>query len=315
MRYNLKIIILIFAAAALPLAGGCQSQPQPQPAAQRTFASAEEAVAALDLAVKQEDKAELRRIFGPQAEQLKSGDPDQDHDDAIVFGRRLAAAHKIRLDAPDHATVLIGDDQWPFAVPLVMKDSTWRFDTDAGLDELTNRRIGRNELRTIAACRTLIDAEAEFFDRDPDGLGVKHYATRLLSSEGKKDGLYWPAPGGVDPSPIGPAMALSATRRDEQGQRIPFNGYLFKLLYRQAASAPGGAIEFKQDGQLLRGWGVIAYPAEYGETGIMSFLCSSRGIVYQQDLGDDTAKAVDKIEAFDPAAGWKKVEATDGKQP
>ena len=313
MRYNFKINILLFAAVALLLAGGCQSQPQPPPEPQRTFASPEDAVRALNLAVKQENKAELRRIFGPQIEQLKSGDPDQDHDDAIVFARRLAAAHKTRMDAPDHATVLIGDDQWPFAVPLTMKDSSWRFDTDAGLDELTNRRIGRNELRTIAACRTLIDAEAEFFDRNPDGLGVKHYAKRLLSTEGKKDGLYWPAPGGVDPSPIGPAMALSATRRDEKGERIPFNGYLFKLVYRQAASAPGGAIDFMQDDQLTRGWGVIAYPAEYGETGIMSFLCGSGGEVYQQDLGDDTDKAVDKIEAFDPGAGWKKVEATGGK--
>jgi len=217
------------------------------------------------------------------------------------------------MDAPDRATVLIGDDQWPFAVPLVMKGSSWQFDTDAGIDELNNRRIGRNELRTIAACRTLIDAEAEFFDRDPDGLGVKHYAQKLMSTEGKKDGLYWPAPGGVDPSPIGPAMALSATRRDEKGERIPFNGYLFKVLYRQAASAPGGAIAFMQDGQLMRGWAVVAYPAEYGETGIMSFLCGSGGEVYQQDLGDDTDKAVDKIEAFDPGAGWKKIEATTGK--
>src|SRR5258705_888368 len=294
MRYNFKINILLFAAVALLLAGGCQSQ------SQRTFASPEDAVTALDVAVKQQDKAELQRIFGPQVEQLKSGDPDQDHDDAIVFARKLAAAHKIRMDAANHATVLIGDDQWPFAVPLVMKGSTWQFDTDAGLDELTNRRIGRNELRTIAACRTVIDAQAEFFDREPDGLGAKHYAQKLMSTEGKKDGLYWPAPGGVDPSPIGPAMALAATRRDEKGERIPFNGYVFKLLYRQSASAPGGAIDFMQDGQLTRGWAVIAYPAEYGVSGIMSLLCSSGGDVYQQDLGDATDTAVAKIDSFDP---------------
>src|SRR3954469_16940330 len=136
MRYNLKINVLLFVAVALLLAGGCQSQPQPQPEPQRAFASPEDAVKALNVAVKQEDKAELRRIFGPQIEQLKSGDPDQDHDDLIVFARRLAAAHKIRTDAADRGTVLIGDDQWPFAVPLMMKGSTWQFYTDAGIDEL-----------------------------------------------------------------------------------------------------------------------------------------------------------------------------------
>src|SRR6185295_10262758 len=127
---------------------------------------------------------------------------------------------------------------------------------------------------------------------------------RLTSTEGKKDGLYWPAPGGVDPSPIGPVMAFAATRRDEKGQRIPFNGYLFKLLDRQAESAPGGAMDYRQDGQLTRGWAVIAYPAEYGESGIMSFLCGSNGIVYQKNLGDETDKTVAGIDAFDPGSTW-----------
>jgi hypothetical protein len=299
MRYCLNTLIIVFAITATLLTGGCQSQ--------RTFRSPEEAVTALDTAVKQQDRDELRRIFGPQVDELKSGDPDQDHDDMIVFARRLAAARKIRKDAPDRATVLIGDDAWPFAVPLVLKGSDWRFDTDAGLDELTSRRIGRNELLTIAACNTLIDAEAEFFNRDPDGLGVKHYAQRLMSAEGKKDGLYWPAPGGVDPSPIGPALALAATRRDEQGERIPFNGYFFKPIYRQAASAPGGAMDYMENGRLTRGWAVIAYPASYGETGIMSFLCSNGGVVYQKDLGDRTDKAVEKLDAFDHGDGWTPV--------
>jgi hypothetical protein len=297
MRYFLKPVIIICAAIAVLLAGGCQSQ--------RTFSSPDAAVSALADAVKRQDRSELHRIFGPQVEDLKSGDPDQDHDDLIVFARRLETARKIRKDAPDRATVLIGDDAWPFAVPLVLKGSTWRFDTDAGLDELTSRRIGRNELLTIAACNTLMDAEAEFFNRDPDGLGVKHYAQRLMSNEGKKDGLYWPAPGGVDPSPIGPALALAATRRNEQGERIPFNGYLFKPLYRQTASAPGGAMDYMENGQLTRGWAVIAYPAGYAETGIMSFLCGNGGIVYQKDLGDDTDKAVEKLDTFDPGDGWK----------
>lgn len=300
MPHSRNTLTLFAAAIAFALTAGCQSQ--------RTFNSPDDAVTALADAVKVQDKSELRRIFGPLAEQLKSGDPNQDHDDAIVFARKLAAGHKIKQDTPERVTVLIGEDQWPFAVPLVMKDATWRFDTDAGIDELINRRIGRNELRTIAACRTLIDAQAEFFARDPNGLGVKHYAQRLMSTEGKKDGLYWPAPGGVDPSPIGPALALAASRRDDKGQRVPFNGYLFKAIYRQTASAPGGAMEYMQNGLLTRGWAVIAYPSAYGQTGIMSFLFGSGGTMYQQDLGDDTTKAVDQIDAFDPGAGWLLIE-------
>ena len=301
MRHAFNTSVFVLAAAAISLAGGCQ------PSQQRTFRSPEDAVTALNVAVEQWDKRELQRLFGPEVEKLKTGDPDQDRDDAIVFARRLAAARKIQHDGPDHATVLIGQEEWPFAVPLVMEDSAWRFDTDAGLEEMSNRRIGRNELLTIAACRTLIDAQAEFFDRDPDGLGVKHYAQKLMSTEGKKDGLYWPAPGGVDPSPIGPVMALAASRRDEKGERVPYHGYLFKVLDRQAASAPGGAMEYRENGQLTRGWAVLAYPAVYGETAITSFLCSNGGAVYQQDLGPDTHAAVEQIDAFDPGAGWQEV--------
>jgi hypothetical protein len=297
---------MVFAVTTLLVVGGCQTQ--------RTFNTPEDAVTALNSAVEQQNKAELLRIFGPDAEELKSGDPEQDHDDAVIFTRRLKTAHKVRMDSPDHATLLIGQDQWPFAVPLILEKNKWRFDTSAGLEELTNRRIGRNELLTIAACNTLIDAQKEFYDRDPDALGVKHYAQRLMSSPDKKDGLYWPAPGGVDPSPIGPALAYAATRRDEQGERIPFNGYLYKPLLQQAASAPGGAIDYRENGQLTRGWAVIAYPADYGTTGIISFICSSGGVVYQKDLGDDTQKTAESMEAFDPT-GWDKAATTGSAVP
>ena len=232
MRHSFRFFVLVSFAAAFCFTTGCQSQ--------QTFKTPDDAVTALDTAVKTQNKAELHKIFGPQADALKSGDPDQDRADAIDFARKLAEEHKIRMDSPDHATILVGVDGWPFAVPLILKDGSWQFDTEAGLEELISRRIGRNELLTIAACRTVIDAQRIFFDSDPDGLGVKHYAQRLMSTEGKKDGLYWPAPGGVDPSPIGPALAFAAVRRDENGERIPFNGYLYKPLYRQTAAATGG---------------------------------------------------------------------------
>lgn len=307
MRLINTAIRPLLALVAIALLGGCQSQ--------QTFRSPDDAVVALKSVVEQQDKKRFLRLFGPNAGELQSGDPDQDRLDAIIFSRRLTDAHKIHMDAPDRATLLVGKEEWPFAVPLVMKGAKWQFDTDSGIDELTNRRIGRNELLTIEACRTLVSAQAEFFDRDPDGVGVKHYAARLLSTEGKKDGLYWPAPGGVDPSPIGPALAVAATRRDAKGERIPFNGYFFKMLTSQTASAPGGSLEYTENGRMTRGWAVVVYPAEYGVTGIMSFLCGHGGVVYQKDLGDETLKAVESVNAFDPASGWEKVEPTDSKQP
>lgn len=278
---------------------GCQSQ--------RTFTTPDQAVAALKQAVQDDDKKELKALFGPQLEDLKSGDPDADEADIVVFSRRLAEAGRVELDAPDHATLLIGHEQWPFAVPLVKEGDEWRFDTPAGIDELESRRIGRNERLTIAACRTLIDAQAEYFDRNPEGDGPKHYAQKLKSAEGRKDGLYWPVTGNEDPSPIGPVMAEAAARRDAGGDVVPYNGYSYRLLTSQGASASGGSMDYLADGRLTRGWAAIAWPAEYGETGIMSFLFGSTGAIYQQDFGDDTAKIAADLPSFDPGSGWTPV--------
>lgn len=286
----------LLALAALGLAfGGCESQ--------RTFATPELAVSAFETALKTHDKAELRQLFGPKTDQIKSGDPDQDRDDATILARRIEEAHKIQLDSPDRATLLVGAEQWPFAVPLVKDGKTWRFDTDEGIEELTNRRIGRNELRTIEACGTLFVAQLEFQARQPD----RHFASRLMSTPGQKDGLYWDAPGGVDPSPIGPVLAMAASRINERGERIPFNGYLFKPLSKQGPTAPGGAMEYRVDGKLIRGWAVLAYPADYGQTGITSFVVSNAGTIYQRDLGDATADLAASTDSFDPGDGWTVV--------
>lgn len=279
--------------------GGCQSQ--------RTFQSPDAAVAALETAVQTRDRKELRELFGPDAEKLKTGDPDVDDADFIVFSRRLEAARKIQKDGADEATLLIGEEHWPFAVPLVKDKKGWRFNTDAGIEELTNRYIGRNELDTIAACKTLIDAQIEYFERDPDGIGIKHYAQRLQSTDGKKDGLSWPVEGNEDPPPIGPVFAAAAIRKDAAGKPIPFHGYSYKLITSQGPTAPGGAMNYLVDGKLTGGWAAIAYPAEYGETGIMSFLFGSTGIVFQKDLGDDTRTESPAMTSFDPGNGWTAV--------
>jgi len=277
--------------------GGCESQ--------RTFQSPEAAVTSLSEAISAGDRDELRALFGPRAAELRSGDVEQDRQDFASFGRSLESGHVIEPDGEDRATVLVGEERWPFAVPLVNEQGGWRFDTDAGIEELTNRRIGRNELRTIAACRTLIEAQAEYRGVDRDGDGVLEYAQRLMSTPGTRDGLYWPAPGGVDPSPIGPVLAFAAARTDEGGHRLPYNGYFYRLLTAQGSGAPGGAMSYFSGADLTGGWAVIAWPAEYGETGVMSFLAGHGGVVYERDLGPDSAAVA--IAEFDPSAGWTPV--------
>lgn len=297
--YLIRTYSMVTIVLSASIVAGCQSQ--------QSFKTPDDAVAALETAVQKENKKDLRELFGTRIDELKTGDAEVDDSDFIIFSRRLEAAHKIEPDGPDRATILIGQEQWPFAVPLVKEKKGWRFDTDAGIEEMTNRYIGRNERLTIDACFTVIDAQAEFFERDPDGCGVKHFAPRIMSTEGKKDGLYWPVTGNEDPSPIGPVFAMAATRKDEKGQRIPFNGYFYRLLTSQGPTAPGGAMDYMSDGKLTRGWAAIGWPAKYGHTGIMSFMFGSDGTVYEKDLGDDSSMTASEMSAFDPGDGWTAV--------
>lgn len=288
-------VILVAASAAV----GCQSQ--------RRFESPDAAVAALSRATASSNKSELRRLFGPRAAELRSADADQDRIDFASFQRALTEGHEIESVSPDEARLLLGEVRWPFAVPIAREsDSKWLFDTDAGIEELENRRIGRNELRTIAACRTLVEAQNEYRSVDRNGDGVAEYAQRLMSTPGDRDGLYWPSYGGVDPSPIGPVLAQAATRTDESGERMPYNGYRYRLLYRQGAHAPGGAAEYVVDGRMVNGWAVIAWPDEWDGTGVMSFMVSHAGVIYEADLGPDADTS--DVDAFDPdPATWKPV--------
>lgn len=293
---TIRFATLTLAALALA-ASGC---------AQQTFATPEDAAAALADAVERHDRAELRRIFGPKAAKLRSGDEAQDRAD---FDRFAGMIRENRTVAPigDGVAVLeVGDIGWPFAVPLVSEEGKWRFDTEAGIEELEVRRIGRNELLTILVCETVYLAQKEYFEKDRDGDGVKEYAQKMMSSPGQKDGLYWPSPGGAEPSPIGPYLAEAAARKDASGQRPPFHGYLYKGLQRQGPSAPGGPRDFLVNGHLTGGWAAIAWPAEYDRTGVMTFIVSHDGVVYEKDCGPQTASAVASIDAFDPGDGWKR---------
>lgn len=279
-------------------ASGCETQ--------RRFATPEDAIEALVAATESRDKQDIRSLFGSKTAALRSGDADQDEKDLAVFSRKLHEARVIERRPDGQAVILIGRDQWPFAVPLVEDDKGWRFDTEAGIEELTNRRIGRNELCTIEACRTLIQAQTAYHSVDRDGDGVLEYAMRLMSTSGNKDGLYWPSPGGVDPSPIGPSLALAATRRDAFGNRIPYYGYVYRLLTR-GVGADGNEFSYVTDAGMTEGWLVVAWPAEYAQTGVMSFLVGHEGVVYESDLGPDTESLLADVEAIDPSLGWQPI--------
>lgn len=270
---------------------GCQSQ--------QTFSSPQAAAAALTSAVQDEDRGEMKKLFGSRAKELRSGDPDQDRADMQVFARRMREQQEIALDGDGRAELLLGPERWPFAVPIVKEGDAWRFDTEAGIDELINRRVGRNELQVIGACQTVIDAQREYFSIDRNGDGVLEYAQRLMSTEGRRDGLYWTAPGGIDPSPIGPVLAAAASRTDDSGHRLPYYGYYFKQL-KSDRTGP-----YADNGRLTRGWAAVAHPAEYGESGVMSFLFGSDGVVYEKDLGERTDDVVKAMEVYDPSDGWK----------
>lgn len=296
-----RLLALACTVAALALQG-CTSQ--------QSFSTPDEAGNALAQALAGQDRAQLKHIFGPEAPRLRSDEPTQDRSDLAYFAQELERGREVRMDSDSNATLLVGQERWPFAVPLVRTErGAWAFDTEAGIEELSNRRIGRNELRTILACRTLIDAQQEYFAIDRDGDGVNEYAAKLLSTEGTRDGLYWPAPGGIDPSPIGPAFAAAATDTDDKGRRLPFYGYHYKPLLSQGPSAPGGSMDYVTANGQTNGWAAIAVPAIYGQTGIMSFIVSHSGEVYEQDLGDGTQSFFRSVTSFDPSAGWTSTRA------
>jgi hypothetical protein len=189
----------------------------------------------------------------------------------------------------------------------VQKDGAWHFDTAAGREEILARRIGRNEGAVIKACLAYYDAQNEYADMNRDGRGMAAYAQRIVSSSGKKDGLYWPAADGEQQSPLGEAVAAATSKGYRVGAQEPFHGYYFKVLTRQGAAALGGAVDYVVRGSMIGGFALVAYPAQYGNSGVMTFLVNNDGDVFQKDLGPDTAKTAAKISAFDPDHTWKKV--------
>jgi len=315
----MKILHIALASLALAFAGITAVTAADPPAAakaeakQRTFASAEEAATALTDAVRAKDPKAIVAIVGPgSGSWLFTGDKVADANDWRRFLSAYEAAHALETEG-DKTVLTVGDDKWPFPAPLVKHGDKWAFDPNAGREELLNRRIGRNELDAIQTMLAIVDAEREYAQMDPDHSGSADYARRFKSSPGKKDGLYWPEQPGAPQSPLGPLVAVATSegygkQKPKAGERQPYHGYFYKILTSQGPDAPGGAYDYLVGDKLMGGFAVIAWPASYGVSGIMSFLVNHDGVVYEKDLGKQTASIAASTTRFNPDATWRKAQ-------
>jgi Protein of unknown function (DUF2950) len=277
--------------------------------AQQSFKTAEAAVDALVNAAKSGDQKGILTVLGPDSAGIaSSGDNVEDAATRKRFTDAYDAKHQINMEGDQKAVLVIGEEDWPFPIPIVRKDDTWRFDTAAGCDEILYRRIGRDEQATIQACLAYVDAQNDYADLARGSTGATAYAQRIVSQPGKKDGLYWPTEPNESPSPLGELVA-SATREGYHvgGERAPFHGYYYKILTRQGSAAPGGAYDYVVRGKMIGGFALVAYPAVYRKSGVMTFLVNHEGTVFQKDLGLHTTQIAERMDSFNPDDTWKKV--------
>ena len=280
---------------------------------QRTFASPEEAVKAMGEALKSNDVKALEAIFGPGSKDLvSSGDPVADRAEYERIVNRLE--QRTRLEVTDDKAVLIlGNEDWPFAIPIVKKDSLWHFDTKQGREEILARRIGKNELSSIQFCLAYVDAQREYALKDRDGDGLLEYAQKFRSDTGKKNGLYWDVKEGEEQSPLGPLAAVAQKQgySTKSEKPEPYLGYYYRILKAQGKDAAGGAYDYVVKGKMIGGFALVAYPAKYASSGVMSFIVNHDGAVYEKDLGRNTEKTAQAMKLFNPDGTWKKVEEKD----
>lgn len=277
---------------------------------QRTFATPEDAVVAAVDAAKAGDTNQLLAIFGPEAENvLSSGDPVMDQSSREVFLVAYAERAELKPVGPTRRILYVGYEDWPFPIPLVKEGQAWRFDTAAGAQEILYRRIGGNELSTIQVCQAFVEAQKEYAATSHDGNPAGIYAQKFASTPGKQDGLYWESDDPENLSPLGELAAEAASEgyAHTGEQPTPFHGYIFRILTAQGKSANHGTRSYIVNGQMRDGFAMIAFPAAYGVSGVMTFIVNQDGLVYQKDLGSDTPNLAAEITRFDPNSGWEKV--------
>jgi hypothetical protein len=276
--------------------------------AQQSFPSPEDAAAALVAAVRSDTMRDILKVLGRGAEDIvDSGDEVADAMTRKAFIATYDAKHSIKAEGNKKATLILGAEDFPFPIPLINTKSGWEFDAEAGRQEILYRRIGRNELDAIQTSLAYVDAQNEYGGKDRGG-GIGVYAQRIVSSPGKKDGLFWRDD--VDPSPLGELAArASADGYKADGKEAPYHGYYFRILKAQGSDAPGGALNYVVKDKMIGGFALMAYPAEYGNSGVMTFMVNHSGTVYQKDLGKQTESTARRTYLFDPDQTWKKVVA------
>ncbi len=278
--------------------------------ATKTFATPEDAAASLVSAVKALDPEELRSIFGPALADIENPDRIQATNDFLAFGEALGESSHITHTSDTKCILEVGTNSWPFPIPIVRREGRWLFDTAAGKEELLNRRIGKNELATLQVVRAYVEAQREYASRDRDGDQVLEYAQKLNSSPEKEDGLYWPPGPDGEASPLGPLVAYAQGEgyalesKGDDEVPAPFHGYFYKILTRQGRHAPGGKYDYIINGNMIGGFALVAWPARFGDSGIMTFIVNQQGVVYQKDLGAKTSKLAAGMKAYDPDATW-----------
>lgn len=280
--------------------------------AQRSFASAEEAAAALAQAAASDNQRALSAIFGPGSETLLfSGDRIADQAQLRRFADAYAMKRALVPRGPNQVELEVGSNGWPLPIPIVQTHGRWRFNAKAGAEEIINRRIGRDELSTIQVLLAFVEAQKDYFERTVQRTGTGVYAQRLISTPGRQDGLYWSTQAGEPESPFGPLVAEAQEEGypggHSGGRPIPYKGYYYRVLKAQGPNAVGGAKSYMRSGRMIGGYALLAWPAKYGASGIMSFQVGPDGVVFQRDWGPDTATAAARIQKFDPDLSWARI--------
>lgn len=282
-------------------------------ASQALFSSPEDAMKALVEAVSAKDKDALAQIFGPSAKDLRSGDEVQAATEFEEFAKHLAEKADLVKEGDSKVILQMGKENWPFPIPLVRKNEQWFFDTEAGREEILNRRIGEDEFTAILVCRSYVKAQREYALKDWDGDEVRAYAQKLRSDPGRKNGLFWKAKPGEEVSPFGELVArawMEGYKKEKAAFReepAPFHGYYFKILERQGKNAPGGKYNYVINGNMVGGFALVAFPSNWGKSGVMTFIVNQQGKVFQKNLGPDTMKIAREMKDYDPDNSWTPV--------